>query len=69
LTGISTAAAVLLGRAVAQLVSNGPANAQAFAPNWLPLAAAFAAAGIVRIVYLGGAVLNWKTLQTRARRA
>src|SRR5271157_5825954 len=43
-------AAVLLSRTVEHLVSNRPAHAKSFAPDWLPFAAAgFAAAGIMRL--------------------
>ena len=47
---LALSAAVLLCRAMGHLVSNRPAYAQRFAPDWLPLAAVvFAAAGILRL--------------------
>jgi hypothetical protein len=47
---LALCAAVLLGGTMELLIRNRPAYAQAFAPDWLPFAAAgFAAAGIMRL--------------------
>jgi hypothetical protein len=50
LIGLALCVAVLLSMAMGHLVSNRPAHAQSFAPDWLPLAAVgFAATGIMRL--------------------
>src|SRR5438309_5989921 len=47
---LALCAAVLLGRVIEHFVSPRPAHAQSLSPEWLPLAAAaFAAAGIMRL--------------------
>ena len=61
-TALALCAAVLAAWVLEQLVRNRPAYAEAFAPDWLPLAAAgLAAAGIMR--------LNGRPQWLRLRRA